>query len=314
MKTFKNYTKLSELEPNASVFIPQNTIFTDIETTGLSSQKHFIYCIGISYIENDSLVIVQWFAENRQEEALILHEFVQFLQKGVEVIVTYNGKTFDLPFIEKRCQYHHLNLDLSSISHRDLLQEIRPLRHLLSLPRLRQKDIEIFLDIAREDLYDGGKLIEIYLEYEKNKDPDLLHLLWIHNYEDMKGMYRILPALSYKYLLDGMFDLVTFTCEEYIDFRGMPKQSLSRVPAKKENCFLKKSGYFLPGITSDKLCCFRADYRNKQSYMDLTDLWNSKDCAKPQDLSEELQQELHDLLVYRLNHFHKEKSNRKHMI
>lgn len=98
MKTFFHQITIDHPD-----LIMQDALFIDIETTGLSSQKHFIYCIGTAYRSGDQLSILQWIAENRSEETNVLNAFLQLLHKQhFKTILTFNGRTFDLPFIEKR--------------------------------------------------------------------------------------------------------------------------------------------------------------------------------------------------------------------
>ena len=47
----------------------------------------------------------------------------------------------------------------------DIYKKIRPYRKLLGLESMKQKAIEQFLGISREDKYTGGQLIEVYRDY-----------------------------------------------------------------------------------------------------------------------------------------------------
>ena len=48
---------------------PDDILFFDIETTGLSRKKDNIFLIGTGYYSDNGLNIIQWFAENESEEA-----------------------------------------------------------------------------------------------------------------------------------------------------------------------------------------------------------------------------------------------------
>ena len=76
---------------------------------------------------------------------------------------------------------------------------------MLGLENLKQKSIERFLGIAREDKYNGGQLIEVYGEYLQTHSELLKHLLILHNEDDLKGMPQILPILAYPDFLAGDF-------------------------------------------------------------------------------------------------------------
>ena len=58
-----------------------NDLFFDIETTGLSRSNHSIYIIGCMYLENNTLVITQYFSESIDDEINVLRAFVEFSQR-----------------------------------------------------------------------------------------------------------------------------------------------------------------------------------------------------------------------------------------
>ena len=82
---------------------PSKFMFIDIETTGLSSKYNQIYLIGMSFIDQPtgSWVIEQLFAEDPTQESDLLENFRSILSKN-SIISTYNGDSFDLPFIASR--------------------------------------------------------------------------------------------------------------------------------------------------------------------------------------------------------------------
>lgn len=73
----------------------------DIETTGLNSSYCKVILSGIMLIEKDKGRVIQYFADQTDDEAEII-EKTNAILKDVDVILTYNGKHFDLPFMEKR--------------------------------------------------------------------------------------------------------------------------------------------------------------------------------------------------------------------
>ncbi|MCD8150816.1 MAG: ribonuclease H-like domain-containing protein [Clostridiales bacterium] len=196
-------------------YLTEDMLLFDIETTGLSPAQNQIYCIGCGYLSEEEVVIELFFAENKMEEGPVLDAFLELLNTH-NTIITFNGTTFDLPFVKKRIAHrkssHASSADkpllpenLKSI---DLYREATGMKSLLRLPSYRQKSIEQFLGCSREDKYDGGQLIEIYHQYAARPDPELLSLLLLHNLEDVKGMFDLLGILSYHQLRDGQFEIV----------------------------------------------------------------------------------------------------------
>lgn len=189
-----------------------NAVFFDIETTGFSAKKNAIYLIGSLRPEGDHWQLTQWLAEDKStdEQRAILNAFFADIATCTR-LVTYNGATFDLPFIDKKCEALGLMARLSHWEHLDLYKEIRRLNKVLKLESLKLKAVEAFLGIHREDEYSGGALIPIFETFAKSGNENLKQLLLLHNYEDIRDMLFILPMLAYQYLFTGnsMFTIQT---------------------------------------------------------------------------------------------------------
>ncbi|WP_026519588.1 ribonuclease H-like domain-containing protein [Butyrivibrio sp. FCS006] len=174
----------------------EGILFIDIETTGLSPRNSDLYMIGTGFWENGKWVIRQFFGENAQEEEKVLSEFSDFSRSFTKV-VHFNGDRFDIPFLQSKYEEHKLTDPFGRLESFDLYKWVKPYKKQLGLPDCKQKTIERFLKIDREDEYDGGKLIAVYKDYEESKSSELLQLLLLHNFEDVKGMMRMAPILLY---------------------------------------------------------------------------------------------------------------------
>ena len=75
-------------------------IFFDIETTGFSAKHTTLYLIGVCYydIADNQYHSVQWFAENKTEEVMIIKNFFEFIS-GYKTLIHFNGNGFDIPYI-----------------------------------------------------------------------------------------------------------------------------------------------------------------------------------------------------------------------
>lgn len=186
-----------------------NGVFFDIETTGFSPASCAIYLIGCCRHQGNTWQLTQWMAqdESPEEQRSILNCFFQAIREAPGII-SYNGAAFDLPFIEKKSSLLGMSPDLSPWDHMDLYKTLRPFGTFLGLNSLKLKAVEQFLSIHREDTYSGGALIPIYKAYTKSHSAKMEELLLLHNYEDIKDMIFILPALAYPYVLsDGAFSI-----------------------------------------------------------------------------------------------------------
>lgn len=190
---------------------PDEILFIDIETTGLSPKTADLYLIGVSYRQGNTWHIVQFMAESIDHEKEILINF-QTLLKDFKYVVHFNGNRFDIPFLQEKFSKYGLNDAFENVESFDLYKKISPYKLQLGLPDCKQKTIELYLGIDREDKYDGGKLIPVYKEFVEDKDPEKLRLLLLHNFEDVKGMFELLPMMRYL----EFFNL----------FKNMPKVSI----------------------------------------------------------------------------------------
>lgn len=175
---------------------PNSILFVDIETTGLSPATASIYLLGCCFYENGQWMIRQWLCEQPSEEKELLQAFIDHLTH-YETLIHFNGNTFDLPFIEKRASVHELSVSFDGMNGIDIYKRIYPYRHFLRLSNCKQKTLEEFLSIHREDIYSGGELISVYKSFCASQDVDAMEVLLQHNRDDVYGMIRLLPMLSY---------------------------------------------------------------------------------------------------------------------
>ncbi|QNM05695.1 ribonuclease H-like domain-containing protein [Qiania dongpingensis] len=183
---------------------PEELLFFDIETTGLSSKRDMIYLIGCVYVKDGVWHLKQWFADSPEAERELLFHFLTF-SSGFSTLVHFNGTTFDIPFLRERAAKFQTPSGRQAPASLDIYRKIRPLKKLLSLPDCKQKTLEAFLGVGREDPFNGGQLIEIYEEYLRSKDDRLFRVLLLHNEEDVKGLPAMLSLLSYQDFFGGTF-------------------------------------------------------------------------------------------------------------
>ena len=331
--------------PNTEYFSinPKEAVFFDIETTGFSALSGTIYLIGAVYFENEEYRLTQWFADSPASEADIIKAFFERIG-NFKYLIHFNGDSFDIPFIAKRCQKLYIKPIFENILSIDIYKRIQHYRKMLCLGSTRQKSIEIFLGISREDEFDGGKLINVYKEYLHDNSEEKLNLLLLHNHDDMLGMLSILDIFKFeaiknhsesevfieKYdetsvLITAVFpenfpapfshrgDWFYMVCSanklkvkinlfkgelkhffaNYRDYFYLPLEDMAvhksvaiyvdkehKQKATKENCFVKKSGTFLPVFDTLGYDAFGTSYGN-DSYIELKEAFmDNKDFAK----------------------------------
>lgn len=205
----------------------EEILFFDIETTGFSPKTSALYLIGVLYYKEKSWYIRQWFANDYTSEKEILSNFLTFL-KPYRYLIHYNGLRFDIPFLKEKCSHHHLSSEskiLDKISQIDIYKRIYPHKKKLNIANVKQKTLESFLHIKREDIYHGGELIKVYQTYLKQKQSkdantqetnSFLQTLLLHNEEDLSGMLEFSSILYLTDMLDNKikFSSVSMTKSE----------------------------------------------------------------------------------------------------
>lgn len=145
-------------------------IFIDIETTGLSPERARVYLVGCLHPLDDSrFQFLQWLSESPLEERKLLTEVSAYIQ-DFSPLVHFNGDRFDLPFLQQRADELGIPAAFTGRDSFDIYLRAKKCRTLCALPNCKQKTIEAFLGIHREDQYDGGRLIPVYHEYVKTGD------------------------------------------------------------------------------------------------------------------------------------------------
>ncbi len=206
MITIEHEFIFEETYPLSRLGNREDLLFFDIETTGFSGDYNQVYLIGCVYFSGCFAHYIQWFSDSKHAESEIIDSFFDFAKKH-QVLVHFNGDTFYIPFIEKRCHALGLPYTFDDFTSIDIYKKIKPYKKHLGLENLKQKTIEQFLGIAREDQFSGGQLIEVYQEYLHTKEDSLLHLLLLHNADDLKGMPKLLPILHYPDFFNETFAL-----------------------------------------------------------------------------------------------------------
>lgn len=233
------------------VFTP-NAIFFDIETTGFSPVSSQLYIIGCARRKNSNIIIDQYFAETKEEEQNLLISFLTLLEE-YQTIITFNGLGFDIPYIKAKCTQYQVVEHFSEKKYIDLFKIVSSLKFLLKLPNYKQKTIEDFLGIQRNDTFDGGELIHIYQEYRNHPCENQLFFLKQHNYEDVLGMLDLLPLLNYSDFLKGGYTISSIESNLYTDYDGLSQKELifslgiekplpKRISVNYEDCYLVASG------------------------------------------------------------------------
>lgn len=170
--------------------IPDNHFVFDIETTGLSPKFCKVILIGIVYNEGNKTIIKQFFALNEDEEKELLLAFIKDIS-SFNKHITFNGFTFDIPFLNSRFQKHNIDFSLDKADDVDILRLVKPYKEKLSLLDCKLKTLEKYIGINRSDTISGKESVEFYKEFTSTQDKTLKDKILLHNYEDIYYLGKI---------------------------------------------------------------------------------------------------------------------------
>lgn len=203
----------------------EQILFLDIETTGFTARTSYLYLIGCAYYSEGCWRTRQWFAQSYVEEIQIITAFFEFAA-SYKYLIHFNGNNFDLPFIQQKCEQLRLPYNFEGFEGLDIYRRVSFYKYFLKLPNCKQKTIEKFLGIRREDAFSGGELIGVYHDYIKMPSEFAEKSLLLHNADDLQGMLQILPILSYYDLFDGKVKARKVQANSYRDINGNRRQEL----------------------------------------------------------------------------------------
>ena len=173
------------------------TVFLDTETTGLAGGAGtYIFLVGVGYFEGDQFCVRQYFMRDFNEERALLSA-VNVLLSNFKAIVSYNGKTFDLPLIQSRFIMSGMKLNLKDPGHFDLLYPARRLwKRRLENCSLSTVERDI-LGVIRENDVPGYLVPEIYFRYLRTKDARALKQVLEHNLQDILSLVALVSRMCF---------------------------------------------------------------------------------------------------------------------
>lgn len=190
VKASKRVFLHEELEPFATLGASQ-TVFFDLETCGLSNAPVFL--AGTMHWNGSDYVVRQYFARDYGEEAALVDELARFLS-GFETVISYNGKSYDVPFLADRASLHHVPFTRPA-RHIDLVHHARR-RWNGILPNCRLITLELHIcKRRRSGDVPSAEVPGLYHDFVKYGGAHRLIPVFHHNLLDVTTMDEILRAL-----------------------------------------------------------------------------------------------------------------------
>lgn len=197
---------------------PSRLLFFDLETTGLSGGAGTVaFLVGWGFFDGDAFRTRQFFLRGYSAERALLHAAALFAASfgvgaGVvgpgAILVTYNGRAFDLPLIETRYAFHRLACPFTGAPHLDMLFPARRLWKRraewapLSAPAWSgghdasgscaltalERDI---LELRRQDDVPGWEIPSRYFAFARTGDAACVSAVLEHNRLDLLSLAAV---------------------------------------------------------------------------------------------------------------------------
>ncbi len=209
-------------------FDAEEMLVLDLETTGLGRSQTLAFLIGLGYFERGKYVVEQIFLPEPEAEASSFDRLRELLEEK-SLLLTFNGKSFDIPVLESRLLYHHIWLDLRSKNHIDLLHLARRLWK-NKTPSCALETLEYYIlgqiRDAGQDIA-GGLIPQTWFQFLMTGDIEQMRRVFQHNRLDILHTAALMTLIcnSIGYPPAKGFD-------HRIDYHALAKLYLSQGNAK----------------------------------------------------------------------------------
>lgn len=178
-----------------STLAREGDVFVDLETSGLGAARgDVVFIVGLARVVGGRLVIEQALADSPERERAAIAWAGACLGSS-ERVLTWNGASFDLPFLRARASAHGLALDTDDPEHVDLLLRARPAWPHLTNHRLATVEREI-LGFERVGDVPGREAPGRFATWQRTGDAGAIAPLVAHNRLDLAVLPPLLAALS----------------------------------------------------------------------------------------------------------------------
>jgi uncharacterized protein YprB with RNaseH-like and TPR domain len=185
-------------EEQMSSHTPDQFAFIDTETTGLAGGSGtYAFMVGVGRFEAEGFRLAQFFMREPGEEPALLHALEQFLAP-CETIVSFNGKSYDLPLLQARYITNSTPFPLKHTAHLDLLHLARRLwRQRLPSRTLSYLEEHILEKTRTEEDTPGWMIPQMYFDYLKSGDARPMKGIFYHNAMDILSLAALTNHITH---------------------------------------------------------------------------------------------------------------------
>ncbi|TRO58085.1 hypothetical protein E2P64_04020 [Candidatus Bathyarchaeota archaeon] len=196
-------------EPAISELSLESFAFIDTETTGLmGGTGTYAFLIGVGRFISGEFQVSQILMRDPSEEPAQLVALEELLAP-IEAIVTFNGKSFDIPLLKTRYKTHRWPFPVQNYPHIDMLHIARRLwKDRLSNRALGNLETKILGAVRTEEDIPGWAIPQLYFDYLITGDASPLKRVVYHNSVDIVSLAALF-SFTNDILTDPLSDLIT---------------------------------------------------------------------------------------------------------
>ena len=264
----------------------RRTIFIDLETTGLSGGAGTVaFLVGCGYFDLGAFQVRQFLLTSYASERALLYAVADFFE-GADLIVTYNGKTFDVPVMETRWLFHRLQMPLASVPHFDMLHPARRLWRMragdpgdLADSCCRLATLErTLLNVSRVGDVGGFEIPSRFFQFLRSGDPRPLEPVLEHNRLDLVSLAGVM-ARALELARDG--PAACRDCAEALALGRTYERAAGddrlrdrgSVLARAESCYRRAAESRIVDVKAEALYRLALRYRRERRFAEAAAIW-----------------------------------------
>jgi uncharacterized protein YprB with RNaseH-like and TPR domain len=171
-------------------------LFLDTETTGLAGGTGtYVFMVGAGFFRGEQFIVRQFFMRHHAEEPALL-AVLNGLVGRFEAVVTFNGKSFDVPLLLTRYAQNRQRPALSLSHHLDLLHPSRRVwRERLESCTLGTLEAAV---LGHERMRDvpSWMIPDLYFQYVRGASPEPMARVFSHNLDDILSLVTLAYQLG----------------------------------------------------------------------------------------------------------------------
>jgi len=242
----------------------------DTETTGLAGGTGtYPFILGVGFFNNNKFIVRQYILRDFCEEPAQLAAFTDDI-KDLNSILTYNGKSFDIPLLRTRYRINRMPIPFGKYQHLDL---VHPCRRLFKnhYDSFQLSHLEaMVVGFERVDDVPSHLIPYIYFDFLRNRDDSLLLPILNHNRDDIVSLYLLAQETSRRIAL-----ALDNACEDDMFLLSLARLSFANRHFETAKQFLDmiKPDFIAPDIYDEYLSLKSSNAKKRFDWQEAEGLW-----------------------------------------